>query len=538
MALSATAHARRVRRVAGAFITTGTAFAAATLILIPSAGASSHREAPLIAGDPTVDNTDVWAFTSPDAQDTVTMIANWAPFSEPNGGPNFYPWAQGAHYDINVDNDGDAAPDLIYRWVFTTQDLRDNTFLYNNGPVTSLDDENLLFRQTYDLTVIDAEGTEQTLLDDAPAAPSNVGPASIPNYAALTEQAVLNLPGGGKSFAGQSDDAFFLDLRVFDLLYGGNLTEVGQDTLAGYNANTLAIQVPKSALALGGNAEANPVIGVWSDTEKQSMQLAPGVADPTGQHVQVSRLGSPLINEVVVPAPLKDAFNGSEPVSDAGNQALLDRVTTPEVPQLIQSIYGLPAPATPRDDLVEIFLTGITDKTGDQINRGPLNSQLDNADVDPGRFQPSEQLRLNMSTPVTAAPNRLGVIGGDLQGYPNGRRLADDVVDIEVLALQGAARGEPLSAALLAGDLVNTNQKPFLGSFPYVATANNQAVNTTGTPIGLPPGVPSDSDLPALPILPMGTGLGALALIGTGGLLWRRHPERTPAHHSGTSAVE
>lgn len=521
MALSAAARLTHRRRVGVALIATGTAMAGTLLILIPSASASSHREAPLIAGDPTVDNTDVWAFTSPDAQDTVTMIANWAPFSEPNGGPNFYPWAQGAHHDINVDNDGDAVPDLTYRWVFTTQDLREDTFLYNNGPVTSLDDENLLFRQTYDLLVIDAEGTEQTLLDDVPAAPSNVGPGSVPNYAALTQQAVLDLPGGGKSFAGQSDDAFFLDLRVFDLLYGGNLTEIGQDTLAGYNANTLAIQVPKSTLALGGNAEANPVIGVWSDTEKQSMQLAAGVADPTGEHVQVSRLGNPLINEVISSLPLKDAFNGSQPVDDADNQALLDRTVNPEVPRLIQSIYGLPAAATPRDDLVEIFLTGITDKSGDQINRGPLNSQLDNADVDPGQFRPSDQLRLNMSTPVTGVPNRLGVVGGDLQGYPNGRRLVDDVVDIEVLALQGAVRGEPLAVALAAGDVVNANQKPFLGSFPYVATANNQAVNFLGSGVGLPPDVPSGSGGPALPI-PMGAGLGALGLIGTGVWMLRR----------------
>ncbi|MGH4022500.1 MAG: DUF4331 domain-containing protein, partial [Pseudonocardiaceae bacterium] len=484
------------------------------------------------------DNTDVWAFTSPDSPDTVTMIANWAPLSEPNGGPTFYPWAEGAHHDINIDSNGDAAPDLTYRWVFETQDGRDGTFLYNNGPVTSLDDDNLLFRQTYDLTVIDAAGNEQTLLDNAPAAPSNVGPGSMPDYAALTQQAILDLPGGGKSFAGQSDDAFFLDLRVFDLLYGGNLTEIGQDTLAGYNANTLAIQVPKSELALNGNAAANPVIGLWSDTEKQSMQLAPGVANPTGEHVQVSRLGSPLINEVVVPAPLKDAFNASQPAGDAGNQALLDRVTDPEVPKLVQQIYGLPAPATPRNDLVEIFLTGITDKAGDQINVGPLNSQLDNADVNPDQFQPSDQLRLNMSTPVAAVPNRLGVVGGDLQGYPNGRRLADDIVDIEVLALQGALRNELAAAALLAGDAVPLNDKLFLGSFPYVATANNNSVNVSGDVAPLSSGVvPSSNGGPWLPV-PMGTGLAALALIGTGLWMLRRRPEWTPAGGRAIPAID
>lgn len=533
MASPAATPPRRRRRVAVAFITTGTALAITGFALIPSAGASSHREAPLIAGDPKVDNTDVWAFTSPDQPDTVTMIANWAPLSEPNGGPTFYPWAEGAHYDINVDSDGNAVPDLTYRWIFETQDNREGTFLYNNGPVTSLDDENLLFRQTYDLLLIDSAGNTQTLLEGAPAAPSNTGAASMPDYADLTQQAVLDLPGGGKAFAGQSDESFFLDLRVFDLLYGGNLTEIGQDTLTGFNSNTLAIQVPKSALALNGDPEANPVIGIWSDTEKQSMQLSPGEETPVGDHVQVSRLGSPLINEVIVPAPMKDAFNASQPVEDAGNQALLDRVLDPEVPKLIQQIYGIPAPAAPREDLVEVFLTGITDKTGDQIDRGPLNSQLDNADVNPDQFQPSEQLRLNMSTPVTAEPNRLGLLAGDEQGYPNGRRLVDDIVDIEVQVIEGAARGEAVAAALIAGDLVNANDKPFLDTFPYVPTANNTSVNQTSgggvVPEGLPPG--------PLPI-PMSTGLAGLAVIGLGAWMLRRSPARELRSQSDSPAAD
>jgi hypothetical protein len=249
--------------------------------------------------------------------------------------------------------------------------------------------------------------------------------------------------------------------------------------------------------------------------------------------VQVSRLGNPLINEVIVPAALKDAFNASQPTGDAGNQALLDRVTEPEVPQLIQRFYGLPAPAGPRNDLVEVFLTGITDKTGEEINMGPLNSQLDNADVSPDRFQPSDQLRMNMSTPVTATPNRLGAVAGDLQGYPNGRRLVDDIVDIEVLTIEGALRPEPVAAALLAGDLVNVNQKPFLDTFPYVATANNQAVNTVGGGLVLPPGVPT-GPLP----LPMGAGLGAMALIGTGAWMLRRRPENTLAREHVPPAVD
>ena len=254
-----------------------------------TAGASSHREAPLIAGDPPVDNTDVYAFVSPDRPDTVTLVANWYPFQEPNGGPNFYPWATDARYDINIDNDGDARPDLTYRWTFTNQDKRGKTtFLYNNGPVTSLDDENLLFRQTYSLEVIDGNGHSKRLVRSGPVAPSNTGPASMPDYGKLRDQAIADVPGGGKSFVGQADDSFFLDLRVFDLLYGGDLSEVGRDTVKGYNVNTIALQVPKSALALKGDAKRNPVIGVWSDTERQSMLLSPGRATPTGPFVHPS----------------------------------------------------------------------------------------------------------------------------------------------------------------------------------------------------------------------------------------------------------
>jgi hypothetical protein len=511
-----------------AFIATGTAMATAALTLLPSASASSHREAPLIANLPAVDNTDVYAFTSPDAQDTVTLIGNWVPFSEPNGGPNFYPFAEGAHYDINIDSDGDAVADTTYRWIFTDVDLRgpDTSFLYNNGPVTDLDDENLLFRQTYDLIVIDEDGNEETLLDDQLAAPSNVGPASMPDYPSLVEQATVPVGDGGQTYAGQADDSFFLDLRVFDLLYGGDLSEIGQDTLAGYNVNTLAIQVPKSELALNYDAERNPVIGVWSDTEQQTLDLAPaGESELTGDHVQISRLGQPLVNELVIPVGLRDAFNGITPDQDADIQPVVDSVLDPEVPKLIEAIYGIPAPATPRNDIFEIFLTGITDKTGDEINVGPLNSQLDNADVNPEEFRPSEMTRLNMSIPVTAEPNRLGVIGGDLQGFPNGRRLTDDVVDIEIQALEGAVRTGEVVEPLAGGDAVNANDVPFLHSFPYVATAQNEGVNVTfgggeGDGAGaVPPG--SWISFPSTPVV---TGVAALALLGTGVFMLRRRP--------------
>ncbi|MFI6095796.1 DUF4331 domain-containing protein [Lentzea sp. NPDC051213] len=453
--------------------------AAVPTVAITDAGASSHREAPLIAADPLVDNTDVYAFTSPDKPDTVTLIANWFGLQEPNGGPNFYPWATDARYDINIDADGDAVPDKTFRVTFTTDDRRGGkspTFLYNNGPVTSINDDNLLFRQNYNLELIEPGKAPTPLVRNGRAAPSNTGPASFPNFAAIRDQATVKVPGGGQVYVGPAEDSFFLDLRVFDLLYGGNLKEVNQDTLMGYNVNTIAIQVPKTMLALKNDPKRNPVIGVWSDTERRSLKLEPGKATPQGDFVQVSRLGNPLVNEVVASAPLKDAFNGLQPVQDAKVQALLDRVTDPELARLIQSIYGIPAPKTPRNDLVEIFLTGITTKAGGPI-KVDLNSQLNNADVDPKKFAPSEMLRLNMSTPVTKNPNRLGVLGGDLQGFPNGRRLADDVVDIEIQAVVGAALTGKLVPALAKGDRVNGNDVRFGDKFPYVGLPSNQAVN-------------------------------------------------------------
>jgi uncharacterized protein DUF4331 len=280
---------------------------------------------------------------------------------------------------------------------------------------------------------------------DAIVAPSNVGKASMPDYAALRREAVLSLPDGGQTFAGQADDSFFLDLRFFDLLYGGDLSEVGNDGLSGFNVNTLAIQVPKSDLTEGGN----PVIGVWSTAERQSVrtQTSAGSQDFEGSFVQVSRLGNPLVNEVVVPVGSKDRFNASQPSGDA---RFLTFVENPEFPQLIQSIFKIPAPPTPRNDLVQVFLTGVP----------KLNM--------PKGVTPSEELRLNTDIAPTAGVNggnRLGVIGGDLAGFPNGRRLADDVVDIELRVLEGQLIGRPNKL----GDAVDHNDKRFVEHFPYIA---------------------------------------------------------------------
>ncbi len=272
--------------------------AAASALGPGSSIASSHREAPLIAADPAVDNTDLYAFTSPDRPGYVTFIANFVPFENPNGGPNFYPFATDAAYLINVDNNGDGVADAKFRYTFQNIDKRGgNTFLYNNGPVTSLDDENLLFRQTYTLESSFNGQAWKTRATDVPVAPSNVGKASMPDYGTLRNQATTTLPGGWRTFAGQADDPFFLDLRVFDLLYGGDLSEVGHDTLAGYNVNSIALEVPFKDVALKEDATRNPVIGIWSTTERNRVRM-PGSAGsaPGNDGVQVSRLGNPLVN--------------------------------------------------------------------------------------------------------------------------------------------------------------------------------------------------------------------------------------------------
>jgi hypothetical protein len=439
------------------------------------ASASSHREAPLIAADPQHDNTDLYAFVSPDKSDTVTFVANWIPFEEPNGGPNFYPFAAGSHYDINIDNSGRGMPDITYRWTFSNQDNRGTgTFLYDNGPVTSLGDPHLLFKQTYTLQEIQG-GRTTTLVSNGVAAPSDVGPASMPDYASLRNQAVSTFEDGrARTLAGQAADPFFLDLRVFDLLYGANLKETGHNTLAGFNVNTIVLQVPTSDLVLNGDTGRNPVIGIWSSTSKRTLKLTPGKATPSGDFVQVSRLGSPLVNEVIVPAALKDAFNALPPSQDHTVAALVDRVKDPEVPKLVQSIYGIPAPAAPRNDLAEIFLTGIC-KTCGPIPVD-LNSQKMNQDVDAASFVPAEELRLNTAIAPTANPNKLGVLAGDMAGYPNGRRLTDDVIDIEVQALEGAGAGQ-LVIALAGGDGVNVPANPIASSFPYVALPNTGSAN-------------------------------------------------------------
>ena len=435
------------------------AVALAMTTLAPSlSGASSHREAPLTAADPQVDNTDVYAFVSPDRPETVTLVSNWIPFEEPAGGPNFYAFAEGVRYDVKISNDGDANPEIIYRWTFQDHYRNPNTFLYNTGEVSSLNDADLNFFQTYTLRKIQVGKSARTLVRNEKVAPSDVGQASMPDYEALRDEAVVPAGTAGKSFAGQTNDPFFLDLRVFDLLYGADFSEVGDDTLKGFNTNTMVLQVPKSQVAKARDAESNPVVGIWSTASRRStrIQTAEGSQSFRGPWVQVSRLGMPLVNEVVVPVGAKDYFNASRPKKD---EQFLGAVNDPELARLIEAVYGIPAPDTDdqqpgiqRADLIQVFLTGVPG----------LNQ--------PAHVEPAEMLRLNLSIapckPGTCADySRLGVIGGDQAGFPNGRRLADDVTDIALQVVEGELAGNPNDL----GDGVNADEKGFSSTFPYVS---------------------------------------------------------------------
>lgn len=449
--------ASKMRRAAALAVTGALAVAAFAGLGPVSSTASSHREAPLTSAEPQIDATDLYAFVPESAPNKVALVGSWIPFEEPAGGPNFYLWAERTNYDINIDNDGDAIADVVYRWRFRTHHRNPDSFIYNNGAVTSLDDENLLIYQTYDLIRIRNENAT-VLLNDAPVVPSHVGDASMPGYNAdLFDAGVRSAGNGRSSWVGQSDDPFFLDLRVFDLLYGGDFSEDTDDTLDGFNVNTMVLQVPKSQL----RGPDDGVIGVWTTASRRSIriQASDGTLQWKGPLVQVSRLGMPLVNEVVVPIGFKDYFNGSNPRGDA---AYLPKVNDPELAQLISAVYGTAFPEVPdtnttkagvqRSDLVKVFLTGLPG-----LNR-------------PTDVRKAEMLRLNMDiAPCTAACSTLGAVGMDNAGFPNGRRLSDDIIDIALRVVMGVLiPGHDTDADGLT-DGVGANDVPFQATFPYVA---------------------------------------------------------------------
>jgi hypothetical protein len=426
------------------------------------ADASSHREAPFISGDQQADATDVYAFRSPDRRDSVTLIANYLPAEEAAAGPNFYKFGDDVLYEINVDNDGDARDDLSFQFRFKSRINNGNTFLYNTGPITSLDDPNLNQEQFYSVSVLKDTDHDDSLREgtvkarNLQVAPANVGPVSYPEgYRKVADEARYDIGGGMRVFAGPRDDPFFADLGgIFDLLQGIE----GEDYLADLNVHTIAIQVPIDELT-----KADETIGVRTTSYRQTTSVLRPIGQPdsqltnpkssSGPWVQLSRLDMPLVNELVIPLKDKDRWNGSKPRFDGQfGKYVLD----PEPARLIDAIL-LPnndVPDPPRNDLAAIFLTGIQD----------LNK--------PKGVVPSSQLRLNTAISPSDTPSRLGILGGDRAGFPNGRRPADDVVDIELRALAGATPLTPdfnKAPNNKLGDGVDKNDVPFRNSFPYLA---------------------------------------------------------------------
>lgn len=451
-------------------------------------GASSHREAPLISKDPSVDGTDTYAFVSPDHTDMVTLIANWIPFEEPAGGPNFYHFDESdiARYWIKIDNNGDAVCDIGFLFTFTTAIQNNGTFLYNTGPIAGVNDADFNYRQKYDVTRYDSigsgdceNGNTTSLATNKTQPPDNVGRRSTQFYP-YTNSTVYSLTGGGKVFVGQRDDPFFVDIgSIFDL--GGlrpfNQAHViplrtadGRDNIAGFNIHTTALQLPKSALVKNtcDNTAANThcVIGVWSTAERAAIiTRTAGAETGSGAWIQVSRLGNPLVNEAVIPLALKDAFNSLDPSQDyalytsntpAGN-LLKNAVLDPILGQLIPVLYpGVTVPSAPRNDIQQVFLQGITGLN--EMSTG---------------YTPAEYLRLNTAIAPTAAICKgkpLGVLAGDNAGFPNGRRLEDDVTDSALRVVAGVlVTGFNKSPNNILGDGVGHNDKLCLPSFPYMA---------------------------------------------------------------------
>jgi hypothetical protein len=409
------------------------------------ATASSHREAPLISEDPSADNTDLYAFRSQDRPNDLTVISNWIPGEDPAAGPNYYRFSANARYNIYVDRNGDGKPDVTYRFRFAAP----------AGPY-------FLGKTDQPYTVTKVVGGRATVIARGTTPPDNVGPRTLANlygtsdYASLRARAVVEASDGTRVFAGQRDDGFFGDIgQIFDLLgfrrdtgsQGG-----GKDFFAGYGVHTISLQIPISQIAT-----QSPVVGVWSSTDR--LQATVKGKNVTRRWVQVSRIGNPLVNEVIIPTKLKDLWNRLTPASDS---RFAQYYREPILAAVMNQLYHVNAPEQGRDDLVSILLTGLQkpslNYTGPKL---------------------VDELRVNLAIAPTAPVgqgNRFGVVGGDLAGFPNGRRLEDDVVDIAERAVAGALKGNSVPL----GDGVDANDVPFLNVFPYQADPFSGAANTKG----------------------------------------------------------
>ncbi|MGA8716760.1 MAG: DUF4331 domain-containing protein [Solirubrobacteraceae bacterium] len=444
---------------------------------------SSHREAPAISKDPVADNTDTYAFVSPDDPDTVTIISNYLPLEAPFGGPNFFEFGDDVLYEIHIDNDADGAPEITYEFAFHTDVRNSDTFLYNTGPIDSIASPDWNRRQFYSVTRV-KHGHRQSLATNLPCPPCNIGPASTPNYASLAGEAVHKIAGGHTVFAGQRLDGFYVDLgAIFDL---GDLRPFqnlhlaamaaahGVDATNDFSVHSIALKIPKRELTRDGSTPNNPmsqtsVVGVWTAASRRHAlirEAGTGTNHETGNWVQVSRLGNPLFNEVIVPLGDKDRWNSLPAQDDA---QFLKYVQHPELASLLPVLYpgvfpNLAKLTAPRADLAAILLTGIP------------------AGIVPG-FQnftgatPADQLRLNMAIPPTRHnPKALGLIGGDPAGFPNGRRVFDDVVTVELRAIAGVTYPlvdksyTPDAAASLLTDGLTAASTRYLRHFPYLGT--------------------------------------------------------------------
>jgi hypothetical protein len=436
---------------------------AALAIAVPFGMSSSHREAPGISLDPSADNTDTYAWTAKDAPGALTVAANWIPGEVPANGPNFHSFDDRARYYTHIDNTGDGRPDVSYRFQFKTRVRNKNSFLYALPGASGYRDPKLNVIQRYSIvreTHRYRGGTdrvkEKTLARGLPVAPPNIGPKTFPNYDTFVHSAIRSLKDGTKVFVGQRDDPFFVDLgATFD---GLNIRELtgnkgeGKDDLSGYNVHSTVLQIPEHLVTRNRRAvedagAANAVVGVWSTTERRRLQVS-GSSRARGRWVQVSRLGNPLVNEVVIPLGKKDQFNRTTPDRDA---ALYGKyVVKPELAAVLNALFDVKAPEDNRTDIVQALLQGIPDLNQHAGAKGP---------------PAVDTIKLNLGVPPADMEDRFGVIGGDTAGFPNGRRLGDDVVDIELQVVAGFLMGNKVPL----GDGVDQNDKPFLSAFPYLA---------------------------------------------------------------------
>ncbi|WP_042369389.1 DUF4331 domain-containing protein [Streptacidiphilus neutrinimicus] len=451
---------------------------------------SSHREAPEIAKDPVADSTDLYAFVSPDDRDTVTLIANYIPLQNPAGGPNFYEFGDDVLYEIHIDNDGDARADVTYQFRFTTH-LRDrNTFLYNTGQITSLDSPSWNRFQTYTVTRVEAGGRSTVLGKDLMCPPCNIGPLSTPDYPKLAREAVHRLGGNRRVFAGQRAEGFYVDLgSIFDLAdlrpfqslqvfakQQGLPNQPGVNTTKELNVHSIALRVPVEELTRHGwhgrdVEDPRAVIGVWTTASRRASRIierGSGEDCESGPFVQVSRLGNPLVNEVLIPMSRKDEWNALPPSDD---KRFASYVAKPELAGLLPVLYpgvfphlaALDASGKPRTDLLAILLTGIPKGIVPGFQNFTGSTEAD-------------MLRLNVAIPPTRRPNILGLIGGDPAGFPNGRRVFDDVVTVELRAIAGLTYAlvdpsyHPDAAAGEITDGLDNHSPgtPYLDHFPYL----------------------------------------------------------------------